>query len=99
MWRRPDRSVGEGRESYVLQMYNYVMRRTTIVAPEELLDRLRAIAREEDTSFADIVRQGLEWRASHPGKRLRFIGAGRSQEPHDTARQAGDIDFTPRSWR
>jgi hypothetical protein len=80
-------------------MYNDGMKRTTIVASEELLDRLRAIARDEDTSLADIVRQGLEWRASHPGKRLRFIGAGRSQEPHDTARQAGDMDYKPNSWR
>jgi hypothetical protein len=90
--------VDEGRKRYVLRMYNYDMKRTTIVAPEELLDRLRAIAREEDTSLADIVRQGLEWRASHSGKRLRFIGAGRAQEPHDTARHAGEVDFTPRSW-
>lgn len=80
-------------------MYNDAMKRTTIVAPEELLERLRALAREEDTSLADIIRQGLEWRASHTGKKLRLIGAGQSQEPHDTARRAGDIDYTPQSWR
>lgn len=81
-------------------MYNYDMRRTTIMAPEDLIERLQAIAREEHVSLAEIIRQGLEWRASRPGKTPRFIGAGRSTEPpYDMARQAGDIDYSPRSWR
>jgi predicted transcriptional regulator len=81
------------------RMYSDVMKRTTIVAPEELLDRLHVIAREENTSLADIIRQALEWRASQ-ARTFQFIAASESSEPpHDTGRRAGDITFSPRSWR
>ena len=81
-------------------MYNDAMKRTTIVAPEELLERVRAVAREEETSVADIVRQALEWRVSQPGRTFHFVGAGESSEPpHDTGRRAGDMSYQPRSWR
>jgi hypothetical protein len=47
------------------------------------------------------VESALEARsANRPGLRLRFIGAGASEEPpQDTARRAGEIAFEPRSWR
>lgn len=81
-------------------MYNYGMKRTTIMAPEELLDRLHAIARAEDTSLAEVIRQGLEWRAAQPANRPRFFGAGRSTEaPFDTARRAGELEYSPPPWR
>lgn len=81
------------------RMYNDVMKRTTIVAPEELLDRLHIIAREENTSLADIIRQALEWRASQ-ARTFHFIAAGESSEqPHDMGRRAGDVRYQPRSWR
>jgi predicted transcriptional regulator len=80
-------------------MYNDGMKRTTIVAPEELLDRLRVVAREEDTSLADVIRQALEWRASQRSRTFHFIDAGESSElPHDAGRQAGEISYEPRSW-
>jgi hypothetical protein len=76
------------------------MKRTTIMAPEELLNRLQSIAREEDTSLAEIIRQALEWRATQGGRRPRFIGSGQSEEPpHDMGRRSSDITYTPRSWR
>lgn len=76
------------------------MKRTTIIAPEELLDRLQAIARREHTSLAKVIRQGLEWRVAQAERPPHFIGAGESTEPpHTTARQAGEIAYTPRSWR
>ena len=81
-------------------MYNDDMKRTTIMAPEELLERLQVIARQENLSLAEVIRQGLEKRASQPRRRPRFIGAGRSTDaPFDTARHAGDIDYTPEPWR
>ena len=81
-------------------MYNDGMKRTTIMAPEDLLERLHTIAAREHLSLAQVIRQGLEWRASQPTRTPRFIGAGRStEEPHDMARRAGDITYTPRSWR
>ena len=76
------------------------MKRTTIMAPEELLEQLDAIARAERVSLAEVIRQGLEMRAAQRTKRPRFFGAGRSTEPpFDTGRKAGEIDFTPGSWR
>jgi hypothetical protein len=76
------------------------MKRTTIMASEELLDRLHAIARAEDISLAEVIRQGLELRAAQPAKRPRFFGSGRSTEPpYDTARRAGEIEYAPKSWR
>ena len=76
------------------------MKRTTIMADDELLERLRAVARREQLSLAEVIRQGLEWRAAQADRPLRFIGAGAAQEsPYDTARQAGEIVFDPTSWR
>jgi predicted transcriptional regulator len=81
-------------------MYNDGMKRITIVAPAELLQRLQTIAHEEDTSLAAVIREALEWRAKQGNTIPRFIGAGRSEEPpYDTGRQAGEITYTPRSWR
>jgi hypothetical protein len=74
------------------------MKRTTIVAPEDLLSRLRAIARQENVSLAEVIRQGLELRARQPMRRPRFVAVGRSsQPPEDTARRAGEMQFAPRS--
>jgi hypothetical protein len=87
------------REGDALKMYNDGMKRTTIVAPEELLDRLHVIAREENTSLADVIRQALEWRAAQT-RTFNFVAAGESSEPpYDTGRRAGDAAFSPRSWR
>lgn len=40
------------------------MVRTTIMADRELIDELRAIAKEEQLSLGEVIRQGLEWRAN-----------------------------------
>lgn len=39
------------------------MVRTTIMADRDLMDELRSIAREEEISLGEVIRQGLEWRA------------------------------------
>lgn len=83
-----------------MHMYNDAMKRTTIVASEPLLIQLRLIARREQIPLAEVIRQGLEWRAAQRERRPHFIGAGISQEPpHDTGRRAGDIGYTPHPWR
>jgi hypothetical protein len=69
------------------------------MAEEDLLERLRAVARREGVSLATVIRQGLEWRVGEAATRPNFIGAGASSPPHDTARRAGDAPFEPRSWR
>ena len=69
------------------------MSRTTIMADDALLDRLREIAKEEGISLGEVIRQGLEWRAAtHRRRRLAFIGAFASgEEGHDTAARHKEI--------
>jgi len=54
------------------------MRRTTIMLPDELDDRLRLEARRRGTSIADVAREAIERQlppAPEPGK-LGFFGIG-----------------------
>ena len=76
------------------------MRRTTIMAEDALLDRLRAIARDEGLSLAEVIREGMELRAQRSRPPVTFIGIGRSgRRGHDTAQRSGEMTFVPRSWR
>ena len=76
------------------------MKRTTIMAPEGLLERLQAIANQEQVSLAEIIREGLELRVNLQARQPRFVGSGRSKEPpYDIGRQTGDISYELRSWR
>jgi len=62
------------------------MVRTTIMADEALLDELRAIAKSEGISLAEVIRQGLEWRMRTRRRIPSFIGVVSSEgEPRDTA--------------
>lgn len=68
------------------------MTRTTIVADDELLDQLRAIAKTEGVSLGEVIRQGLEWRAQTKRRPPSFIGAVTSPGgPHDVARRVKEI--------
>jgi hypothetical protein len=40
------------------------MIRTTIMADRELIDELREIAKDEQVSLGEVIRQGLAWRAT-----------------------------------
>jgi len=63
------------------------MVRTTVMAPEALYLRLRQIAKDEGIPLAQVIRQGLEWRADQArvGRRLSISGIGNSagQPPID----------------
>jgi len=67
------------------------MTRTTIMADDALLDRLRAIAREEGVSLAEVIRQGLEWRAKLRRRPPSFIGAIESAGSGDTSRRVDEL--------
>jgi hypothetical protein len=68
------------------------MSRTTIMAPDDLLDRLRAIAKEEGISLGEVIRQGLEWRARLRRRPPTFIGRIAAGEPdHDTASRDEEV--------
>jgi Ribbon-helix-helix protein, copG family len=74
------------------------MRRTTIVAPEDLLRRLRGIAAERGTSVATVIREALEEKAKGHRPRPRSLGIGDSGHT-DTARRSADERPEPRPWR
>lgn len=74
------------------------MKRTTIVADEQTLERLRALARKRNVSFAEVVREALDDKASEhrpKPKSLGIAGSGRS----DVSEKAGVGRTPPRSWR
>jgi predicted transcriptional regulator len=74
------------------------MRRTTIVAPEDLLRRLRAIAAERGTSVATVIREALEEKAKSHRPRPRSLGIGDSGRT-DIARRTGEEPAIPEPWR
>ena len=78
--------------------YNSAMQRTTIVAPEELLQRLRRIAAERSISMAMVIREALEEKVRSHRPRPRSLGIGTSGQT-DTARRAGEERAVPRPWR
>lgn len=74
------------------------VKRTTIMASDDLLNRLRLIARQEGVSLAEVIRQGLELRASQRRRPL-FIGAVRTGQPTSIADEAEDLAPQARPWR
>jgi predicted transcriptional regulator len=76
------------------------MKRTTIMADEEILERLRAIARRDRVSLGEVIRQALDWRARQtPKRRLAFIGTIEDDGFGDTSEWAGEAPYEPLSWR
>ena len=76
------------------------MKRTTIMADNELLDRLREIAGREGCSLGSVIREGLELRVRQRPRRPGFIGAFASEDgPHDLAERSADLPYEPLSWR
>ena len=74
------------------------MQRTTIMAPEEVLERLRKIAAERKSSMAAVIREALEEKARTYRQKPRSLGIGDSGFT-DTARRSADERPEPRSWR
>jgi len=74
------------------------MQRTTIMAPEEVLERLRKIAAERKSSMAAVIREALEEKARTYRPKPRSLGIGASGFT-DTARRSADERPEPRSWR
>ena len=74
------------------------MERTTLSLPEELLNRLRLVAAERNTSMATLIREAIEEKLSELRPRPRSLGIGASKRS-DTARQSAEQRPRPRSWR
>lgn len=74
------------------------MQRTTIVAPEELLERLRRIAAGRHVSLATVIREALEERAAR--ERPKPHGGLFDSGHTDTSELASDWHlYKPRDWR
>lgn len=63
------------------------MVRTTVMADRELIDELRSIAKHERISLGEVIRQGLEWRASTRRRVPSFVRrrTARIESTDDTA--------------
>ena len=75
-----------------------MLQRTTIVAPEELLRRLRVVAAERGTSMAELIREALEEKVAQHRPKPKSIGIGDSGVT-DISRRAGEEGFVPAPWR
>ncbi len=73
------------------------MKRTTVMAEESTLDHLRRLADERGVSFAEVVREALEQKASEYRPRPRSVGVGSSGD--DGVLREGEGRVPPRSWR
>jgi len=74
------------------------MRRTSIVAPDDLLERLRLLAADRRVSMATVIREALEEKAKEYRPKPRSLGVGASGFT-DTAQRSGDEWVPPVSWR
>jgi hypothetical protein len=74
------------------------MRRTTIVAPDELLDQLRLAAAQRGVSMAVLIREALEDKVRSERPKPRSLGIGDSGRT-DIAQRIGEERPEPRSWR
>jgi hypothetical protein len=79
-------------------MYNRPMRRTTIVAPDDLLERLRHEAAERGVSLATVIREALEDKARAFRPKPRSLGLGDSGRT-DVARRTAEEQAIPEPWR
>jgi hypothetical protein len=68
------------------------------MADDQVLDRLRAIAREEGVSLAEVIREALERRANEFRPRPRSLGIFASGHSM-TASQEATEPAPPRTWR
>ena len=69
------------------------MMRTTIMADEEIVERLKALARDRGVSFAEIAREALAEKAREYRPKATSLGLGSSRQ-HDVSGQAG-VGRTP----
>jgi hypothetical protein len=74
------------------------MRRTTIVAPDELLERLRREAIDREVSLATVIREALEEKARAYRPKARSLGIGDSGRT-DIARRTAEEPAIPHPWR
>ena len=77
------------------------MKRTTIVAPDEVLQKLRRVAVERHVSLAAVIREALEEKVESHRPHLRSLGIGDSGHTDTSERASNPRDelFEPHAWR
>jgi metal-responsive CopG/Arc/MetJ family transcriptional regulator len=73
------------------------MQRTTIVAPQELLEELHRLAAQRRVSLAAVIREALEDAVKH--QRPKPHGGVFDSGFTDTAERSGDWTYEPPAWR
>lgn len=79
-------------------LYNDAMMRTTIMADEATIDKLRALAASRKVSLAEVVREALRDKAATYRPKPTSLGSGQSA-PAATAASGASKRQPPRSWR
>ena len=74
------------------------MKRTSIVAPDYLLEGLHALARQRRVPFATVVREALEAKLRERPPKPTIFGIA-SSGYNDTSELAGEERPEPREWR
>ena len=74
------------------------MKRTTIVAPEELIERLRRIAEDRGVSLATVIREAMKMKADTYIPKPKTLGMADSGIT-DIARRSAEERPVPRPWR
>ena len=88
----------EERDGVYMSLYNASMKRTTVMAEPDTLDRLRRLSRERGVSFAEVVREALVEKAAEYLPAPTCLGLFESgSEDGSVVADAGRIP--PRSWR
>ena len=75
-----------------------MMKRTTIVAPEELIERLRRVAEDRGVSLATVIREAMEMKAEASIPKPKSLGIA-SSGFSDIPRRSADERSVPRPWR
>jgi hypothetical protein len=75
-----------------------MVQRTTVVLPDDLLNKLRRMAHERGISFAALLREAAEEKARNYRPKPTSGGSGYSGHS-DTSVLAGEIRAKPRAWR
>lgn len=79
-------------------MHNDAMQRTTIMADEATVGRLRELARSRGVSLATVVREALDEKAQSHRPPPGSLGSGQSAPARTGAVRAAQRQ-PPRSWR
>lgn len=69
------------------------MERTTVMAEERVLHRLRALAKSRGVSFGELVREALEEKLEREQPALGFLGTVRRGSAAPSARAADEGDL------